>query len=222
MALLERVSTLLRANLNDLMDKAEDPAKMLKQLVLDMENQLLQVKTRVAIAVADQHILEAKKKEHEEAMAAWRKKAELALQRDDEPLARAALERSLQSEQLLTGYVQQLDDQRAETETLREHYRQLQTKLEETSAQAELLLHQHRRARQAPLTAKTIPVERGIARMRSALLQQQADTVAARTVESLNQDTVAQRLSRMERDQRIEELLRDLSNKPHQLRDHND
>ncbi len=46
--------------LNDLIDQAEDPEKMLKQLVLDMENQLLQVKTQVAIAIADQHLLEKK------------------------------------------------------------------------------------------------------------------------------------------------------------------
>ena len=57
MALMERVATLLRANVNDLIDRAEDPEKMLKQLVLDMENQLLQVKTQVAIAIADQHLL---------------------------------------------------------------------------------------------------------------------------------------------------------------------
>ena len=52
MALLERVSTLIRANLNDLIDKAEHPEKMIKQVILDMENQLLQVKTQVAIAIA--------------------------------------------------------------------------------------------------------------------------------------------------------------------------
>ena len=57
MALLERVSTLVRANLNDLIDKAEDPEKMIKQVTLDMQNQLLQVKTQVAIAIADQHLL---------------------------------------------------------------------------------------------------------------------------------------------------------------------
>jgi phage shock protein A len=53
MALLERVSTLVRANLNDLIDKAEEPEKMIKQVILDMQNQLLQVKTQVAIAIAD-------------------------------------------------------------------------------------------------------------------------------------------------------------------------
>ena len=58
MALLERVSTLIRANLNDLVDKAEDPEKMIKQVILDMQNQLLQVKTQVAISIADQHVLE--------------------------------------------------------------------------------------------------------------------------------------------------------------------
>jgi phage shock protein A len=221
MALLERVSTLLRANLNDLIDKAEDPAKMLKQLVLDMENQLLQVKTQVAVAVADQHLLEAKKKEHEESVASWRKKAELALSRNDEALARAALERSLQSEQLLAGYAQQLEDQSMETETLRNHYRQLQAKLEETSAQAELLLQQHRRTRNAVPTAKTIDAQRSFAKMRTVLLEQEAAKVSAHTIHAMEQDTVEERLRTMARDERIEELLRDLREKPHLLRDHN-
>ena len=65
MALLERVATLVRANLNDLIDKAEEPEKMIKQVILDMQNQLLQVKTQVAIAIADQHLLEKKQKENE-------------------------------------------------------------------------------------------------------------------------------------------------------------
>ena len=60
MGLLDRVSTLIRANLNDLVDRAEDPSKMIKQVILDMENQLLQVKTQVAISIADQHMLERK------------------------------------------------------------------------------------------------------------------------------------------------------------------
>ena len=77
MALLERVSILLRANVNDLIDKAEDPEKTLRQLLLDMENQLLQVKTQVAIAIADQHLLEKKQKENREKHAEWVRKAEV-------------------------------------------------------------------------------------------------------------------------------------------------
>ena len=81
MALLERVSTLVRANLNDLIDKAEHPEKMIKQVILDMQNQLLQVKTQVAIAIADQHVLEKKQKENEDKVAEWMRKAELAVTR---------------------------------------------------------------------------------------------------------------------------------------------
>ena len=95
MALMERVATLVRANLNDLLDKAEDPEKMLKQLILDMQNQLLQVKTQVAIAIADQHLLMKKQEEHKENADRWMKKAQLAVEKKDDGLARAAIERSI-------------------------------------------------------------------------------------------------------------------------------
>src|ERR1700734_648648 len=95
MALMERVAMLLRANVNDMIDKAENPEKMLKQLVLDMENQLLQVKTQVAIAIADQHLLEKKTAEHEAAATNWKGKAALAVAKGRDDMAREALERSL-------------------------------------------------------------------------------------------------------------------------------
>src|SRR5215467_5777254 len=123
MALLERVSTLVRANLNDLIDKAEDPEKMLKQVVLDMENQLLQVKTQVAIAIADQHLLEKKRADHSGQAADWRRKAELA---------RAALERSLSQNELASGFALQAEDQQHEADHLRDALRKLEQKLTET------------------------------------------------------------------------------------------
>src|SRR2546426_1140968 len=95
MALLERVSALIRANLNDLIDRAEDPQKMLKQVILDMQNQMLQVKTQVAIAIADEHLLGKKLIENEEKHAEWMRKAELAVDKKQEELARAALERAV-------------------------------------------------------------------------------------------------------------------------------
>ncbi|MDQ2949633.1 MAG: PspA/IM30 family protein, partial [Acidobacteriota bacterium] len=79
MALMERVATLIRANLNDLIDKAENPEKMLKQLILDMQNQLMQVKTQVAIAMVSQRLLAKKQKEKEDSDAEWVRKAELAV-----------------------------------------------------------------------------------------------------------------------------------------------
>jgi phage shock protein A len=99
MALLERVATLIRANLNDLVDKAEDPEKMIKQLILDMQNQLLQVKTQVAVTIADQHLLMKKRQEHEQSAEEWVRKAELAVTKGQDDLARAALERSMTARQ---------------------------------------------------------------------------------------------------------------------------
>ena len=97
MALLERVGTLLRANLNDLIDRAEDPEKMIKQVILDMENQLMQVKTQVAISIADLHLLERKRDGKHAEAAEWMRKAELAVAKQQDDLARAAIERSLET-----------------------------------------------------------------------------------------------------------------------------
>ena len=135
MALMERVATLLRANLNDLMDRAEDPEKMLKQLSLDMENQLMQLKTQVAMALADQHMLERKAREQEEAAAGWHRKAELAVNKGDDALARAALERALSHETMLAALQGQVSEGAAESEALRATYTKLQGKLAETQVQ---------------------------------------------------------------------------------------
>src|SRR3984893_11546725 len=107
MALLERVSTLVRANLNDLIDKAEEPEKMIKQVILDMQNQLMQVKTQVAIAIADQHLLEKKQVENREKSTSWMRKAELAVDKKQDDLARAALERSMSYQQMSESFDQQ-------------------------------------------------------------------------------------------------------------------
>src|SRR6266478_4585653 len=104
MALLERVATLIRANLNDLVDQAEDPEKMIKQLILDMQNQLLQVKTQVAITIADQHLLMKKLEENRQSSEEWVRKAELAVTKGHDDLARAALERSMTANQVAESF----------------------------------------------------------------------------------------------------------------------
>src|ERR1700752_1985082 len=119
MGLLERVSTLVRANLNDLIDRAENPSTMMKQVILDMENQLLQVKTQVAISIADQHMLEKKQADSEAKTAEWLHKAELAVEKGHDDLARAALERHKSSERTGESFKQQVEDQRAQVATLK-------------------------------------------------------------------------------------------------------
>ena len=150
MALLERVSTLIRANLNDLIEKAEDPEKMIKQIIIDMQNQLLQVKTQVAIAIADQHLLEKKENETVEKTAEWLRKAELAVEKKkDDELAKAALERSLSYKQMAESFAQQVADQKTQVENLRNAFHKLEQKLAQAQAKSDLLIAQHRRSRTA-------------------------------------------------------------------------
>ena len=147
MALLERVSTLLRANLNDLIDRAEDPEKMVKQLILDMENQLMQVKTQVAITITDLHMLERRRDDNLRTRDEWMRKAELAVTKHQDDLARIAIERALESKKLSEGFDEQIGDQKTQAENLKAALRKLDDKLAEARAKSELLMTRHRRAR---------------------------------------------------------------------------
>ena len=146
MGLLERVSTLIRANLNDMIDRAEDPEKMIKQVMMDMENQYLQVKTQVAVSIADQHMLEKKLRENEDSGKDWMRKAEIAVDKAQDDLARAALDRFHTSQRLALSYREQVDDQKAQVEALKGALQKLEQKLDEAKSKRDLLLARHRRS----------------------------------------------------------------------------
>lgn len=224
MSLLDRVGTLLRANLNDLVEKAEDPERMLKQIVLDMENQLLQVKTQVAIAIADQHLLEKKRAEQEMHAADWRRKAELAVGKGQDDLARAALERALSHGQLVEGFTAQAEDQKHEADSLRQALHKLEQKLSETRAHCEMLVAEHRRAKIVGKATKARSVvgadqEQAIGRMRSKVHVKSAENAAVREV--LTPETLEEKFKALESEDKVELLLQEIKSKAaaHQLRD---
>lgn len=216
MSLLERVSTLLRANLNDLVDKAEDPERMLKQIVLDMENQLMQVKTQVAIAIADEHLLAKKRAEHEHQAAEWRRKAELAVQKGHDDLARAALERALSHDQLQAGFASQAEDQKHEADTLRQALRKLGQKLAETRAHCEMLVAEHRRARvvgRAAVAQHAVgpDQDQAMSRMKSKVQTRSAENAAMSEV--MSTDTLEDKFKAMESEDKIEILLSEIKSR---------
>lgn len=216
MSLLERVSTLLRANLNDLVEKAEDPERMLKQVVLDMENQLMQVKTQVAIAIADQHLLEKKKTEHEQQGAEWHRKAELAVEKSQDDLARAALERALSQEQLAMGFNSQAEDQKHEADNLRQALRKLEQKLQETRAHCEMLIAEHRRAKvvgRAAHAQHTVgnEQENTLGRMKSKVHVTAAENAAA--TEVLTPESLEDKFRALENEDKIELMLKELKSR---------
>ena len=216
MALLERVGTLLRANVNDLISRAEDPEKLAKQLVLDMENQLLQVKTQVAIAIADQHLLEKKQKENEDKVAEWMRKAELSVDKKQDDLARASLLRVESYRELSQNFAQQVTDQKAQVENLKTALRQLDQKLAEAQAKADLLIAQHRRAR-AVGKASDAKINIGdgskaaaFDRMKHKVVREEAVSQAKAEIAV---DDVEDRLAALEKEDRIEQLLTELKSK---------
>jgi phage shock protein A len=213
MAVLERVATLVRANLNDLIDRAEDPEKMIKQVILDMENQLLQVKTQVAISMADQHLLQKKHQEQEDKAAGWMRKAELAVGKGQDDLARAALERYQSFAAQAEGYLRQVADQRLQVDTLRNAMAKLDQKLSEARAKCDLLLAQHRRARalhkanNAQLATGDRSSVASFERMRQKVLRSEA---VSQATSDLVADDVDRRFHVMEKEDEIGRLLAEL------------
>jgi phage shock protein A len=216
MGLLDRVATLVRANLNDLIDKAEDPSKMIKQVILDMENQLLQVKTQVAISIADEHMLENKRKEHIEKAAEWLRKAELAVDKGQDDLARAALERQKSVERTAASFDEQIADQRAQVATLKSALGKLEQKLAEAHAKSDLLLAQHRRARalgkasDAQIAIGGRSTIRTFDRMKDKVVRSEAVSQAKAAMAN---DNIDDRFAQLERDEEVDRLLADLKAK---------
>jgi len=210
MALLERVTTLIKANINDLVSKAEDPEKLLKQLLLDMENQLMQVKTQVAIAIADQHLLQKKQKGNAASQAEWVQRAELAISKGDESLARMALDRSLTYESAARNFAQQIGDQSHQVDLLKNALQRLEQKMAETRSQAELLIARHRRAKLAQRTGTAALKHAGD----GALHRLQDQVIEAEAIGeghlAMVEETPERRIESLERADKVDRLLADL------------
>jgi phage shock protein A len=214
MALLDRVATLIKANVNDLVDKAEHPEKLLKQLLLDMQNQFVQVKTQLAIAIADQHLLDKRRKENLAAQDEWVRKAGLAVSKEQELLARVALERSLTHEAAARNFAQQMEDQSEQVQTLREALQRLERKINETKTASELLIAQHRRARLAARTGasavQALNTDETFDRIRMRVGEAEAVGQGQLTV---NESGPEQRFAELERADQVDRLLAGLKAK---------
>src|SRR5579875_926195 len=139
MNLLERVLTLLRANLNTVIEKSDDPETALRQLQLDMHNQLVQVKTQVATAIAEGHKLRKRSEERQAEAEQWMKKAEQAIQQGNDDAARRALVRYNDFTRQMQRYQQQQKEQEQLVRTMRRALHQLEAKISEVETTLDLL-----------------------------------------------------------------------------------
>ncbi len=146
MGIFDRFRRVVKSNLNEMISKAEDPEKMLNQLIVDMNQQLIESKKSVASAIADEKRLERQVKENLAAGQEWERKAMLAVRAGKDDLAKEALIRKQDFDKTATQYKEQWEAQHESVEKLKSALRGLQQKIEEAQRKKNLLVARARRA----------------------------------------------------------------------------
>jgi phage shock protein A len=156
MGLFSRLGTLFRSNINELINKAEDPEKMLNQVLVDMKGQLVEAKKQVAVAIADEKRIK-KQLDQERAKAKdWERKAMLAIKAGDDGLARAALQRKNDHEEVAKTLEVQWEAQKESVEKLKEALRGLDHKIEEAKRKRNILVSRKKRAEAQRMINETL------------------------------------------------------------------
>jgi phage shock protein A len=146
MGIFDRLSTLIRSNINDLISRAENPEKMLNQLIVDMRGQLAKAKQQVASAIADEKRLSAQVETEKKAAEDWERRAVLAVQEGRDDLAKQALLRHNEHAQGALTLHDTWVKHREETEKLKISLRQLNDKIEEAKRRKNILIARQKRA----------------------------------------------------------------------------
>ena len=146
MSIFSKLSTVIKSNINDLISRAENPEKMLNQIILDMRDQLAKAKREVAAAIADERKLHASLDSEVKQMRQWEHRAMLAVKESRDDLAKQALLRQQEHKERAGSLDETWRAQAAETEKLKGSLRQLNDKIEEAKRKRNLLVAKQRRA----------------------------------------------------------------------------
>lgn len=146
MGIFDRLSRLLRSNLNDAITQAEHPEKMLNQIIEDMREQLVRAKQEVAVAIADERKLRSQFEDERKQGADWEQRAVLAVRENRDDLARQALMRQEEHNGRAAALEETWRRQSAETDKLKASLRELNEKIEEARRKKNLLLAKQKRA----------------------------------------------------------------------------
>lgn len=147
MGVLDRMSRLVRANVNDLLDQAEDPEKMIDQILRDMESNIVDARKQVAAMIAQEKELEYDRDETQKLSDAWGEKAQRAVEAGKDDLAREALRRQKDYADNADLYDQQLTAQKEAVAKLKMQLAQLEAKYDQTRSQRDSLVARQKRAR---------------------------------------------------------------------------
>ena len=202
MAILDRIGTIIRANLNDILDKSEDPEKMLDQILRDMKSAIEEARGQVAEMVAQQRMIETDVQRATAMVNEWDAKARAAVQQNRDDLARDSLRRKADYKKNLDLYQQQLDTQRGLVQKLKDDLAQLEFKYDDATRRHDELINRSRRAAaqqrlsQQAQKFNTMDPTSELSRMEAKIRGQEAQVEADQAMESLSLDAQFQELER--------------------------
>ncbi len=206
MGIFDRLSTLIKSNLNDLISSAENPEKMLNQIIADMRDQLARAKQQVAAAIADEKRLKDQADAEFKQADDWEKRAVLAVQEGRDDLAKQALVRGQEHLEHGQALATTWEAQRLETEKLKQSLRDLNDKIEEARRKKNLLLARQRRAEAQARISQTMSglsntsAFEAFARMEEKITSNERQLQAAQEIdEEFSGDRLAHEFRQLER-----------------------
>jgi len=146
MGIFSRISSIFKANINHALSKAENPEKMLEQVTTEMREQLVRTKEQVTVAIADEKRLEKQYQREEDEAKEWGNKAEIAVRKGRDDLAKEGLARRNEHANLAAEYKTQWEKQKQAVGTLKESLRALERKIDEAARKKNLLIARQKRA----------------------------------------------------------------------------
>ncbi len=156
MGIFDRFKTVVSSNINDMISKAENPEKMLNQLLIDMNQQMVESKKSVAMAIADEKKIERELIEQKRQVEEWERKAVIAVKAGRDDLAKEALLRKQEAENYYLQLKPQWESQKAAVEKLKETLRMLQNKIDEAARKKNILIARAKRAEAQQKIQKTL------------------------------------------------------------------
>jgi phage shock protein A len=208
--ILNRISTITRANINAILDQAEDPEKMLNQLIRDMRSSIDEARNEVAKMIADEKGLEANYQHSQQLADDWQKKAELAVKKGSDDLAREALQRRIDYANNAKVYQSQWESQHQAVEKAKSDLHALEEKYESAVRNREVLIARSRRAHAMQQVAKvnqqlnSFDPSSELNRMEERIRLQEAQAQAAG---ELTHDTTEDRFAKLSEDSEVEDEL---------------
>lgn len=210
MGILDRMSRLIRANINDMIDRAEDPEKMLNELLREMSDGIKEARVQVANMIAQQNEIQAELQEAQGNAREWDRRAELAVQNQKDDLAREALRRKRDADNIAMVYAQQLTAQQETVDRLKQQLKMLEAKYNEAEGKRDVLIARHRATQAQRTVTKTLSNLPGLDtnseldRMEKRIRGEEAQT---RALGELQGESLDYQFAELDRDDDIENEL---------------